>query len=233
MVPPDGAESASGDGTEKSDKKESEKFAYGQFECPLVYKTIFPLHWRLRPNQALAGITSSLLNWFAVSNRKHMYVVPDKDHIVYIKLSEISRPPPVVDSENAAEPDQQINASPYINGTVSANEQSTQPTQQPAADETKSPQTPNLDSPNPWRGTQPKFGLLVEVYGLNLPGAKITVDLVSSLESKLTTSVTLSVISTHLARNVAAKLSYEASIVMLCSNFQQLLIIFSFLLPGR
>ncbi|CAG8521098.1 2550_t:CDS:10 [Paraglomus occultum] len=213
LVPPDEIKSVSDDGTEKSDEQE---FKYGQFECPRVYETTFPLHWRLRPNQALAGITSSL-NWFAVANRKHMYVVPDKDHIVYIKLSEISNPSLVVDPENAAELDRQTSALPQVNGT-DANEQSTQ---QPSAEETEdlppnkvqSPQTSNLgaersvaESPNPWR-VQPKSGLLVEVYGLNLPGEKITVDLTSSLENKLNTNVTLPVISTHLARNY--KLSYE------------------------
>lgn len=104
MVPPDGtsdsessledSDLSSGDLVDvlsmvPNDGKIGKKFRPGQFKCPLVYQHTFSLHWRLKQNQALNGVaTSSVLDKFSISNRKHMFVYARRNEIVYIKLSE-------------------------------------------------------------------------------------------------------------------------------------------------
>ncbi|KAI7867129.1 hypothetical protein BDF14DRAFT_1984118 [Spinellus fusiger] len=60
----------------------------GQYECPVVYTKIFPLHWRLQPNTALKSLVSDVLRLFTVINRSQMFVIEHDESIVYCKFFE-------------------------------------------------------------------------------------------------------------------------------------------------
>ncbi|CAG8556473.1 3737_t:CDS:10, partial [Funneliformis mosseae] len=177
----------------------SKKFKPGQFECQSVYKQTFPLHWRLRPNQALNGIASSILDPFVVSNRKHMFVIAKNHNIVYLKLSEVEASPIYIDDESLDDSSRQ-NSSFTLSSELQSN-----------ADELrKSPSSKSGGSPNTSpnsrkHGTQTRVAdsreLVVEVFGLDVPGKEITEELMALLENKLNSSITLTVMSTFLARN--------------------------------
>ncbi|CAG8506046.1 8847_t:CDS:10 [Ambispora leptoticha] len=200
------------------------QFKPGQFECPLVFRQTFLLHRRLRPNHALNSITSTVLDPFAITNRKHMFVIPKGDYIVYLKLSEIGVPT-VQEFENTIEDSNtRCGYSPYIHSSfigVNSNSQeiySTTPiigsddNRRSPSNKSASPRTSNTVSPSSRKtGTaQSRISsetreLLMEVYGVDLPGREITEELVNLLDNKLTNTVTLNVISSFLARTRNAK----------------------------
>ncbi|CAG8503793.1 2965_t:CDS:10 [Ambispora gerdemannii] len=200
-------------------------FKPGQFECPLVFKETFLLHRRLKPNYALNTITSLVLDSFAIINRKHMFVIPKGDYIVYLRLSEIGVPT-VSEFENTIEESNiRYGYSPYIHSSFiggnnnSQEIHSTTPiigsddNRRSPSNKSASPRTSNTVSPSSRKvgsAAQSRiFGetreLVMEVYGVDMPGREITEELVSLLDNKLTTNITLGVISSFLARTLNAK----------------------------
>lgn len=169
----------------------SKKFRPGQFECPLVYKQSFPLHWRLKPNQALNGIASSVLNAFEVSNRKNMYVIRSEDYIVYLKIFEVEVSSTYIVDENFDDSSRFSNLESQSNIHVT--------------DESRKPPPKNEGSPrksNAQARVTDSRELVVEVFGLDTPGKEITEKLMESLEKRLISNITLNVMSTFLARNL-------------------------------
>ncbi|CAI2180701.1 6797_t:CDS:2, partial [Funneliformis geosporum] len=179
----------------------SKKFKPGQFECESVYKQTFPIHWRLRPNQALNGIASSILDPFVVSNRKHMFVIAKNQNIVYLKLSEVEASPVYIDDESLDDSSRPNSSSFALSSELQSNADELR-----KSPSSKSGGSPNTSSPNSRKhGTQTRVAdsreLVVEVYGLDVPGKEITEELMALLENKLNSSITLTVMSTFLARN--------------------------------
>lgn len=168
----------------------SKKFRPGQFECPLVYRQSFPLHWRLKQNQALNGIASSTLNAFEVSNRKNMYVIRSEDYIVYLKISEVEASSTYID-ENFDD------SSRFSNLESQSNIHATDESRKSPPKNEGSPRKSNAQA----RVTDSRE-LVVEVYGLETPGKEITEKLMESLEKRLISTITLNVMSTFLARNL-------------------------------
>ncbi|KAJ3399157.1 hypothetical protein HDU80_008215, partial [Chytriomyces hyalinus] len=64
----------------------SHSFVPGQFACPLVSSHTFPIHWRLKPLNALSIATASI-NILGISNRNNMFVFEEDGKVVYFKLS--------------------------------------------------------------------------------------------------------------------------------------------------
>ncbi|KAG9304991.1 hypothetical protein G9A89_007394 [Geosiphon pyriformis] len=199
----------------------SDCFKPGQFECKLVFRQTFPLHRRLKPGQALNGVASLVLDSFTVSNRKHMFVIAKGDYIVYLKLSEIGVQTPSTDYEvTIDESALRYGYSPFIHSAfgIGSEAHSTTPIIAPD-DLRRSPSNKSISSrtsatvsPSSRKlgaNLQPRVSesreLLMEVYGVDLPGREITEELVTLLDNKLTTNITLNVISTYLARTRNAK----------------------------
>ncbi|CAJ0636138.1 1162_t:CDS:10 [Entrophospora sp. SA101] len=243
LVPPDGSsdsESSSEDGDlsttgdlvdalsmtpNDGNLNVSMKFKPGQFECPLVYEQKFPLHWRLRPHQALNSVTSLILHQLVVNNRKHMFVIPKEKNIFYIKVSEVDGHP-IYENDDDVISKNHVAPSPLIQTATSQSQQ-----QPPTADlqstisneEIKSPPSSRSDSPKitsspnsrksanistatnvaatPQSKLTESRELVVKVFGLEPPGKETIDELMLLLENKLTTNITLNVMSTHLARN--------------------------------
>ena len=63
-------------------------FKVGQFECPCLYRTHIPLHWRLKSSQALRAITN-ILEPMSINNRSNVFVYETKNEdVFYLKVSE-------------------------------------------------------------------------------------------------------------------------------------------------
>ncbi|RIA95235.1 hypothetical protein C1645_803115 [Glomus cerebriforme] len=170
----------------------SKKFKPGQFECQLVYKQSFPLHWRLKPSQALNGISSSiLLNAFEVTNRKDMFVIDKKDYTVYLKISEVEASPIYIIDENFEDPSRFSNSESQSNIHTIDESRKSPPNKNEGSPRKSSAQVKTADSRE----------LVVEVFGLETPGKEITEELMESLDKRLTSNITLAVMSTFLGRN--------------------------------
>ena len=70
------------------------RFKPGLFACPLVWETSIPLHSRLRETVRPQGsrglqVTKMVLNTFAISNRRDMFVYSEKKNIFYFKIRDV------------------------------------------------------------------------------------------------------------------------------------------------
>ncbi|KAG0251971.1 hypothetical protein DFQ27_008406 [Actinomortierella ambigua] len=71
------------------------RFQPGEFACPVVHSVSWPLHWRVKPGQALKSVASLVLNPFVVYNRKNFFVIESQDDgdenkvVVFLRLSEV------------------------------------------------------------------------------------------------------------------------------------------------
>ncbi|KAG0236180.1 KICSTOR complex protein szt2 [Actinomortierella wolfii] len=72
------------------------KFQPGEFACPVVYSVSWPLHWRVKPGQALKSVAGLVLNPFIVYNRKNFFVIESQDDydetkkiVVFLRLNEV------------------------------------------------------------------------------------------------------------------------------------------------
>ncbi|ORX93034.1 hypothetical protein K493DRAFT_302926 [Basidiobolus meristosporus CBS 931.73] len=203
----------------------SKIFKPGEFECPIVYRRSFLLHWRLKPNQALNTISAMVLHPFSVSNRKNLFVVVKNDSVFYMKLLEVDvtviseydgdsddprtnlwSPANLIAQLHRLDP----NDSPiytYNNTELKHNSlQDTPRSSYPASPAIRKSST-NLSSTSATRASEQNRELILEVYGVDPPGGGITEELTALVESKLTGSIILPVISTFLARNVTLKLT--------------------------
>ncbi|CAG8534715.1 5243_t:CDS:10, partial [Dentiscutata heterogama] len=189
----------------------SKKFKVGQFECPLVFKQKFPLHWRLKPNNAIRGIESSVLNSFAVNNRKHMFVYAKENSIVYIKISEVDTSSTSSDYEKIDEASRSASSSQIIHPTSTTQSETSsinaaeESRRSPSNKSGGSPKTSTNASPGRKPASQQRVSesreLVVEVFGIDPPGKEITEELMALLENKLMTNITLTAMSTFLVRN--------------------------------
>ncbi|CAG8453507.1 6017_t:CDS:10 [Cetraspora pellucida] len=184
----------------------SKKFKVGQFECPLVYRQTFPLHWRLKPNNAINGIESSVLNSFAVNNRKHMFVYAKENSIVYIKISEVGPDDKIDDASRSASLSQSVNSISTIQSETSSVTAAEESRRSPSSKSGSSPKTsitlsPGSKKPSSQQRISESRELVVEVFGIDPPGKEITEELMDLLETKLMTNITLTAMSTFLVRN--------------------------------
>ncbi|KAK9768108.1 hypothetical protein K7432_001511 [Basidiobolus ranarum] len=199
----------------------SKIFKPGEFECPIVYRRSFLLHWRLKPNQALNTISAMVLHPFSVSNRKNLFVVVKNDSVFYMKLLEIDVS--VVSDYDGDSDDPRTslwspanliaqlhrvdsNESPIYAFNSAELKQDTPRSSHPASPAIRKSST-NLSSTSATRVSEQNRELILEVYGVDPPGGGITEELTALVESKLTGSIILPVISTFLARNVTLKLT--------------------------
>jgi hypothetical protein len=206
LVPPDGC-SDSGSSSEEDEFSSDlvdvlndgsvKKFKPGQFECKLVYRQSFPLHPRLKQNQALNGIASSTLDSFSVVNRKDMFVIDKGDYIIYLKLFEIEASQTCVDDENIDDPSLNTNDDPQKSP--------------PSKNGASLPKTASPNSKKLYASTRDSRELVVKVFGLETPGKEITEKLMETLEKRLNSHITLTVISTFLARSRRVNPTREVS----------------------
>ncbi|KAG5460965.1 MAG: hypothetical protein BJ554DRAFT_6921, partial [Olpidium bornovanus] len=202
----------------------AKKFAPGQFACPLVFHKSCPLHWRLKPNQALNSIASTVMHPFFVGNRKNLFVIAKCQSVFYVKLYEsgpgmLNNPAESDATEHAsrrdsADRDEMRDEMRELSSTPAAGRAMSTPSvgpydAQPVFIPTQTNPTPKkylACIPTPKCSAECRE-LVMEVYGVDPVDKEITEDLVALLESRLTTNVTLSVISAFLARHVSLKLT--------------------------
>ncbi|KAF8981439.1 KICSTOR complex protein szt2 [Entomortierella lignicola] len=195
------------------------KFKPGEFACPLVHRVAWPLHWRVKAGQATKSVAHVVLYQFAVSNRKNFFVVESQDDydeskkiVVYLRLSEVEVQP---EQESA------IHTSDDPRGAhlaTSKTEDSTGPIYysnhnlEDAGSHGNSPRPSPTASPGSKIVATPVIRtdtreLVIEVYGVEPPGKKVTVELFSMLENRFYNSVVLPAVATFLSRNTALKLT--------------------------
>jgi hypothetical protein len=197
---------------------ETRRFRPGEFACPLVYRIAWPLHWRVKPGQAMKSVAHLVLYPFAVQNRKNFFVVESQDDqdeskkiVVFLRLSEVDVQP---SAEAIPGPDD-------AHGSVlTATKTESQPQVSTPGNQTTEDTGSHSNSPRPSPTASPGSRniapagvrndtreLVIEVYGVQTPGRQVTGDLFSLLENKFYNSVVLSVVSTFLSRNSTLKLT--------------------------
>ncbi|KAG0232542.1 hypothetical protein BGX31_005123 [Mortierella sp. GBA43] len=180
------------------------KFAPGEFACPLVYRVAWPIHRRVKPGQAIKDVAVLVLFPFAVNNRKNFFVVESEDdydktrkNVVFLRLNEVE----------AAHTEQELStpaseeAAPLSAQTL---EDLGSHSNSPRPSPTASPGSRTVVPPLTRTDTRE---LVIEVYGVEPPGRKVTVDLFNLLENKFYNSVVLPVVSTFLTRSLTSKLT--------------------------
>ena len=80
-----------GQSADESFSAETRRFLPGQFACPIVYTTEFPLHWRVSLEKAMSHLKTNVLRPFSVQNTTGMFVVERDDSIVYFTLNNSSK----------------------------------------------------------------------------------------------------------------------------------------------
>ncbi|KAL1915964.1 uncharacterized protein VTP21DRAFT_6352 [Calcarisporiella thermophila] len=208
------------------DQQYSKRFKPGQFACPLVFTKRFPLHWRLKPCEAV-NCAANFLQPLAVRNRKNLFVHGSGESTVYMRLFEIGVLSPMSAADGVDELAPSMTSSPF-----SAQSAISEPpnlvstsiagptTQQHVESSRGSPRThsPKQGTPSPGtrfvssgaqqiKSAPESRELVLEVYGIDRPSKQIVEDLVNTLEQKLMSSATLMAISTFLARGASQKLT--------------------------
>ncbi|KAI9324421.1 hypothetical protein DFJ73DRAFT_244081 [Zopfochytrium polystomum] len=162
------------------------QFKPGQFACPVVFERTFPIHWRLKPQQALNTVLSSF-GPLMISNRHNMFVFAVRDSIFYIRLgyvsSEILHQPFSPDAGS----DDLVADSAKINSPSA---------QRPPISEKVTAGSAKLT----------EQALVLQFHGIDLPPAEVTMELVSLVDSKLS-SLTHSVLNALLARTNTVRLT--------------------------
>ncbi|KAI9091450.1 hypothetical protein DFS34DRAFT_325544 [Phlyctochytrium arcticum] len=195
------------------------RFPYGRFACPVVFKRSFPLHWRLRPQQALNNIVTAL-EAFGISNRKNMFVFAAKGSVFYMRVSVLE----IEAVERGNEPGkgkEREQESKFEMNTTSPAELASPNMGRP--DSPKAPHSPTMrrstvssfppvsvvsggTSNGPTNPRSAEFALVLDVYGIDKPGPQITSEFVNMIDVKIN-SLTQHVLGTFLARNVTIKLT--------------------------
>ncbi|KNC96331.1 uncharacterized protein SPPG_08234 [Spizellomyces punctatus DAOM BR117] len=186
------------------------RFPVGRFACPLVFRHSFPLHWRLRPHQALSSIVVAL-EAFGIVNRKNMLVFAAKGSVFYMKMS-------VEELDLEKERDQKSEAAPLSASLSEGLGTTVRPGLSDSPKGQNSPlmrrstisslAPPSVVSGAPSTGTSrsPDWALVLEVFGVDRPGPQITNEFVNMVEVKIN-ALTQHVLGTFLARNVTLKLT--------------------------
>lgn len=90
LIPGDGDLDEWKSGEEKTGNRENSSgslFNPGSFSCPVKFKTSFPLYHRCVAGQVIVSLEASVLDSFAVSNRRGVFVYKDEsDAVFYMKL---------------------------------------------------------------------------------------------------------------------------------------------------
>ncbi|KAG0049746.1 KICSTOR complex protein szt2 [Gryganskiella cystojenkinii] len=198
--------------------QESRKFRPGEFACPLVYRVAWPLHWRVKPGQAMKSVAHMVLYPFAVQNRKNFFVVESQDDhdeskkvVVFLRLSEVDIQPGA-ETAPASEDSQGLSLSTSKTEGPSIVSASTSQTLEDPGSHSNSPRPSPTASPGsrnvaPTTVRSDSRELVIEVYGVQAPGRQVTSELFSLLESKFYNSVVLGAMSTFLSRNATLKLT--------------------------
>ena len=188
-------------------------FPPGRFECPCVFRRAFPLHWRLRPNQALSKLISDL-QAMAISNRKNMIVYASADVVYYIRISESYTREEKIDEQYGL-----TLSSPQVDdstdSTIQDSPEKTEVYEKmiTSLDNDKSPKEKLSKAASSmgggFRGAE-RY-LIISVFGVQPPGKEIMIDFVGHLETKLN-SITYTAIAQFLSRNVgntSLKLTFQ------------------------
>ncbi|KAF8937365.1 KICSTOR complex protein szt2 [Dissophora ornata] len=207
-------------GSKPADESQTQrKFKPGEFACPLVYRVAWPLHWRVKPGQAAISVALLGLHPFAVHNRKNFFVVESQDDhdqtkktVVFLRLSEVEVQPEQESSTPAADdakgPHLSVGKGEDFGGHAPVTTQNLED----SVSRVNSPRPSPTASPGSKVATPPVIRtetreLVIEVYGVEPPGKKVTEELFVMLESRFYNSVVLSVVSTFLSRNTTLKLT--------------------------
>ncbi|KAI9145638.1 hypothetical protein BKA69DRAFT_1048792 [Paraphysoderma sedebokerense] len=227
LVPPDGldrtaitptdAETDANTSQQAGATKPPRRFAIGQFECPSVFRHQFSLHWRLKTHQALSSVVA-MLQPLAVTNRKNLFVVSSKENqVYYMRCVEVG----VQVSQSDADlfSDVQHQHSPSTPGNseskdVDSHVPITVMTEKEKEKFVDSPRPDTPSSPQPSRkstliSTRSESRVLtLELFGVDPPHKDFAEELINMFESKIS-SITLSIISTFLARSSTVKLTKQ------------------------
>ncbi|KAJ9059164.1 hypothetical protein DSO57_1005373 [Entomophthora muscae] len=167
------------------------KFRLGQFQCPLQFREVFALHWRIKPQMALNHILASVMHPLSVSNRQNLFVIRDSKSVFYMRLKETKLP-------TAHDPsDELLEDAIFTPDPVSPSFKRPSSSRHPPFSSGSSTVGPNTES----------RGLVLEVHGVYSPGREIKEELVSLIEGRLVGHLTLNIISSYLARNATLKLT--------------------------
>ncbi|KAI8089090.1 uncharacterized protein BX664DRAFT_264158, partial [Halteromyces radiatus] len=178
------SDSSSNDENDHKDTiaKKNLDFSPGEFQCPNVYRKVFPLHWRVPSDKALRYLKNDVLRPFTVLNRSDIYVVERAGTIVYCKIYEkLYTDDLTMDGEGD-----------------SGKKKETQDSKNILAGTTKT---------SPIMTTQVSVTtneLEMIVFGLECPDW-ITYDFVDLIENRLLSEVTLVELQTFFARNPTSK----------------------------
>lgn len=185
-------------------------FIPGQFQCPMVLRQTFHLHWRLSPYQALNGIIDKVFLPFSVSNRRNMFVIAEKCSIFYVILSEEEKS--TEEEENSIRQPSMVSepAESVHTGYDDATGQHTHSTVSPVTSIPPSPSNSKrfaFSQSVQLKQSSEGRELIMEIYGIQHPGSEITEDLIELITNRLDNHITLSLISSFLSRNATLKLT--------------------------
>ncbi|ORZ05243.1 hypothetical protein BCR42DRAFT_474175 [Absidia repens] len=181
-----GEKSSDAGTTLSSSPSQHMNFFHGQFQCPLVYRKEFPLHWRVPLGKALNYLKNDVLHPFMVMNRTDMYVIEREKTIVYCKLNEkTSAMTPLLPNDNKE----------HEAGSILLAEGGTPMTPASAPVAAATPSTTYSLASNE---------LELAVYGLECPDWIVN-DVVNLIENRLMSEVTLEELQTFFARNPSSK----------------------------
>ncbi|KAK7100732.1 hypothetical protein V1264_023626 [Littorina saxatilis] len=187
-------------------------FEAGYFACDCVWRKLFFLHPRLKTGSQRQGMSRglvslrSILNKFAVGNRKNMFVIKETSsgNVFYLKLKELTSSnlydPLGIDIQADLETSMsELSLSSHFQ-TMKANEPSKM-----EADTRSEGDTTSLASGYSRFSSRIEDMVELTVHGIEEPGKEIQEDLMKVLQNKLDDTV-LDVISVMLARNPQCKL---------------------------
>jgi hypothetical protein len=167
----------------------------GRFSCPLVFKHLFHLHWRLKPQVAISSVVDSL-SVFGVMNRKSTLVFQSATKSIFYMVFSY----PEVDPNNDS-PGSMSNSGTFESLSDFDDMGESQEYFSPVRERQRKASSPS-------RMMVGGNLLLLEVYGVDVPGREITEEFVSLVESKID-AILLTLIGTLLSRNTSVKLSRQ------------------------
>ncbi|KAJ3035807.1 hypothetical protein HDV00_003388 [Rhizophlyctis rosea] len=205
-------------------------FSAGRFSCPIVFQHVFPVHWRLKPLQALNHVVGSLQP-MAISNRRDMFVFAQKEKVFYMRLGieEVE-----VEGTRGEEGEDvggkagdaglflEEKIADAVTVSVQTEEKGKSSTNSPGGKQQREKDVkhapassttvqaaasgiPHNVQTSASTASRTEHAIILEVRGVDSPGPEITEEFVALIDSKLNV-ITQFVVSTFLARNVTLKL---------------------------
>eukprot|EP01135_Chromosphaera_perkinsii_P006333 Nk52_evm62s485 gene=Nk52_evmTU62s485 len=204
-------------------------FEVGQFECPILLREHIPLHWRLKSSQALRAITN-ILEPMSINNRTNVFVYETKTgDVFYIKVSESLCSVPGESNNEACEEIAFERPKPDFKNDIGAWDGATDTLPSTRSSSSlRIESLPNVElSANASGACSPsktssadlrereagirqhvKESVAFDVHGVADVGTATISELLTMLHDKLK-SLTTSILSTFLARNITYKLIQE------------------------